>query len=216
MIELNPNRARKIIVPGAFFFLALMAVCIHSMEVEVILTPPGLRPVKDPLLVIPAEYAYSNQPISIPAYRGSAGDPAEGWSNKFVDTRRFASDRSAWIYFRHSDLQLSESVVNRASGQELRFWPVGTTLVIESYKGNALQKKNAKLIEIAVLSKIKAGKNLSNPAFYPTNWSYASFTPDGVTSTNPARVRECHQCHSIAFYLTGDLVFTHFSKQKSG
>ena len=45
MIELNPNRARKIIVPGAFFFLALLAVCIHSMELEVILTPLGLRAV---------------------------------------------------------------------------------------------------------------------------------------------------------------------------
>ena len=141
MIELNPNRARKIIVPGAFFFLALLAVCIHSMELEVILTPPGLRPVKDPLLVIPAEYAYSNQPISIPAYRDSAGDPAEGWSDKFVDTRRFASNQSAWIYFRVSDLQHSVWTGNEASGQEFRFCPSVPPLSLKATKEMHFRKR---------------------------------------------------------------------------
>ena len=215
MMELIPNRARKIIVPGAFFFLAMMAVCLHSMEVAVSLTPPALRPVKDPFLVIPTDFTYPNLVISLPAYRESCGISAAGWSSKFIDTRRFASDRSAWIYYRPSDLQNSVWAVNEASGQELRFWPVGSTLVIEIYKGTAFQNnKNDKLIEIAVMSKTETGKNSSNTAFYPANWSYASFTPDGVASTTPAKIRECHQCHSIAFYLTGDLVFTQFSNQK--
>ena len=86
----------------------------------------------------------------------------------------------------------------------------GTTLVIESYKGNAFQRRKDKLIEIDVMVKIKEDRNSSFQAFYPVNWTYARFKPDGNPSITSAKVRECHQCHSIAFHLTGDLVFTHF------
>ena len=210
MMVSNQNRIRKIFIPGAFFFLASIAVSIHSMEAEILLSPPGLRLIKDPSLVIPADFNYSNRLIELPAYRDTSGNPASSWSAKFVDTRRFASDQSAWIFFRNSDLR--RSVSKRKEGEQgvFRFWPVGTTVIIEIYKGNAFQKENDKLIEIAAMSKIRADRNSFFKVFYPVNWTYARFNPDGNPSITSAKVRECHQCHSIAFYLTGDLIFTQF------
>ena len=210
MIEISRNRIRKIFTPGAFFFIVSVAVSIHSMEPEVLLSPPGLRLIKDPSLVIPAEYQYSNQLVILPVYRDISGNPADGWSSKFVDTRRFASDQSARIFFRYSDLRKSVSKPNEGGQGAFRFWPVGTTLVIEIYKGNANQKEKAKLIEIAAMSKLNAAANSFLKAFYPVNWTYTRFDPDGNPSVTAAKVRECHQCHSIAFHLTGDLIYTEF------
>jgi len=198
------------LIAGAFFFLASIAVSIHSMVSEFFFSPPGLRYIKDPSLVIPADYHYSNRLIKLPAYRDTSGNPENGWSVKFVDTRRFASDQSAWIFFRNSDLQRSVSQCKERDQGAFRFWPVGTTIIIEIYKGNAFQKENDKLIEIAAMSKIKADSNPFFNAFYPVNWTYARFNPDGNPSITSAKVRECHQCHSIAFHLTGDLIFTQF------
>ena len=210
MIASNQNRIRKLLIPGAFFFLASIAVSIHSMAAEILLTPPGLRSVRDPSLVIPADYNYANRSIKLPAYRDAFGNPASGWSLKYVATRRFASNRSAWIYFRNSDLQ--QSVAKRKQGDQgaFRFWPVGTRIIIEIYKGNAIQKENDQLIEIAAMSKIKADRDSFLKAFYPIDWTYARFEPDGNPSISPDKVRDCHQCHSIAFHLTGDLIFTQF------
>ncbi|MFC1881592.1 cytochrome P460 family protein [Thermodesulfobacteriota bacterium] len=210
MIKLNQNRIRKLFIPGVFFFLAVMAISINSPAEDVFLTPPGLRPVKDPTLVIPTDYRYPNKLIKLPAYRDDAGNPADGWSDKFVDTRRFVSNQSAWIYFRSPDLQRSVATGQKSDKGVFRFWPVGTTLVIESYKGYALQRRKDKLVEIDVMSKIKDDTDSSAQAFYPVNWTYARFKPDGSPSITSAKVRECHQCHSIAFHLTGDLVFTFF------
>ncbi len=210
MIQLNLKCIRKILLPGAFFFLASIAYLIHSMAAEIFLSPPGLRLIRDPSLVIPADFNYSNRLIELPSYRDSSGDPKSGWSIKFVNTRRFASDQSAWIFFRNSDLR--RSVLKRREGGQgaFRFWPVGTTIIIESYKGNAFLKENDKLIEIAAMSKIKVDQNPFSKAFHPVNWTYAKFNPDGNLSITSAKVRECHQCHSIAFHLTGDLIFTQF------
>ena len=210
MMVSNQNRIRKIFIPGAFFFLASIAVSIHSMEAEILLSPPGLRLIKDPSLVIPADYNYANRSMKLPAYRDASGNPASGWSVKFVATRRFASNRSAWIFFRNSDLR--RSISKRKEGEQgvFRFWPVETRIIIEIYKGNAFQKENDRLIEIAAMSKIKADKNSFFKAFYPINWTYARFKPDGNPSITSAKVRDCHQCHSIAFHLTGDLIFTQF------
>ena len=210
MIKLNSKCIQTILLPGAFFLLASIAVSIHSMAAEILLSPPGLRLIRDPSLVIPADYNYSNRLITLPVYRDVSGNPKSGWTVKFVDTRRFASNQSAWIFFRNSDLR--RSVFKRREGDQgaFRFWPVGTTIIIESYKGDAFQKENDKLIEIAAMSKIKADSNPFFKAFHPVNWTYARFNPDGNHSITSAKVRECHQCHSIAFHLTGDLIFTQF------
>jgi len=210
MQKINQNRIRTLLVPGAFFFVALITISIPLMAEEIFLTPPGMRPVKDPTLVIPAGYRYSNNLIELPAYRSVSGNPANGWVGKFVHTRRFVSNQSAWIYFRELDLQRSIKINNEASGQSFRFWPVGTTMIIESYRGNALNKKSDDLIEIAVMSKILRDRDPSIQAFYPVNWTYARFNPDGKSSITSAKVRECHQCHSIAFHFSGDLIFSKF------
>jgi hypothetical protein len=210
MIELSPNRIRKILILGALFFLVAITVSIHSMEAEILLSPPGLRLIRDPSLVIPADFHYANKLIKLPVYRDISGNPQKGWSGKYVDTRRFASDQSAWIFFRDSDLHRSESQPKEGGQGAFRFWPVGTTIIIEIYKGNAFQKEKDKLVEIAAMSKVKANKNSFFQAFYPVNWTYARFNPDRNPSITSAKVRECHQCHSIAFRLTGDLIFTQF------
>jgi hypothetical protein len=210
MFKINHNRIRKFIIPGAFFFGAWMAVSTHLLAGDVYLTPPGLRPVKDPSLVIPTDHRYPNKLIKLPAYRDAAGNPAGGWSARYVDTRRFVSNQSAWVFFRKTDLRQSVAVGENAEKGAFRFWPVGTTLVVESYQGNALKREKGKLIEIDAMLKVKEGEESSAQVFYPVNWTYARFSPDGNLSTTSARVRECHQCHSIAFHLTGDLVFTRF------
>jgi Cytochrome P460 len=210
MLKISQNRIRTLLVPGAFFYVALIAISIPLMAEEIFLTPPGMRLVKDPTLVIPAGYRYSNNLIELPAYRSASGNPANGWSGKFVGTRRFVSNQSAWIYFRDTDLARSVTPESGDAGRPFRIWPVGTTLVIESYRGNALHKKSDALIEIAVMSKLKDDSDSSTQVFYPVKWTYARFNPDGKSSITSAKVRECHQCHSIAFHFTGDLIFSKF------
>lgn len=210
MLNFTKNRIRKFRLPVAFFFLALMAISMHSLAEDVFLTPPGWRPVKDPTLVIPTDNRYPNKLIRLPTYREASGNPANGWTGKFVATRRFVSNQSAWIYSRNIDLKRSVTVESQEAGQPFRFWPVGTTLVIESYRGNALHKKGDDLVEIAVMSKLAEDSDSSAQVFYPVKWSYARFNPDRTPGITSARVRECHQCHRIAFQFTGDLIFTTF------
>ena len=200
----------KIFLLGAFFFLASIALSIHSEESEVLLIPPGLRLIKDPSVVIPASHSYVNRLMALPAYREPSGNLSKGWSDKYIGIRRFASDQSAWIYFRDDDLRQSVLKHREKRAGALRFWPVGTVMIIEIYQGDAGHKENEKLIEIAVMFKIKAGDNSFLNAFYPVNWTYTRFDPDGDPSMTSEKVRECHQCHSIAFHLTGDLIFTQF------
>jgi hypothetical protein len=210
MVGLRAIDPRKITGLSALFFLAQLCIFFPSMAAEVLLSPPGLRPIKDPSLVILADYYYLNRSIKLPAYRDASGNPAGGWAARFVDTRRFASDQSAWIFFRKSDLQRSATWQSKGGPGIFRFWPVGTTLIIETYQGNGFKKENDRLLEIAVMSKIDANGDPASKVFYPVNWTYGKFKPDGSSSITPGGVHECHQCHSIAFHLTGDLVFTPF------
>jgi hypothetical protein len=200
----------KFFLPGAFFFLASIALSIHSEQSEVLLSPPGLRLIQDPSLVIPASHNYVNRLMTLPPYRESSGNPSKGWSDKYIEIRRFASDQSAWVYFRDADLRRSELKHREKRAGALRFWPLGTAMIIEIYRGDAGHKENEKLIEIAAMFKIKAAENSFLNAFYPANWTYNRFDPDGNPAMTSEKVRECHQCHSIAFHLTGDLIFTEF------
>ena len=62
---------------------------------------------------------------------------------------------------------MKESVFIKNEGRpdDYRFWPVGATLVIEIYKGSALQAENSKLIEIAAMSKINANDDSRSTPF---------------------------------------------------
>jgi len=199
-----------------FICLAAMAFSCRAPAGAVMLSPPGLRPVRDPFMVIPAGYRYPNGMIRLPVYRDSSGNPAPGWSEKPVPIRRFASDLSARIFFRDRDLLDSVTVKKAGKRGVLTFWPVGTVIVIESYRGSgkpggpAGPDDMARPVEIAAMFKTDTGNISLAGAFYPVDWIYAGFTPDGTPSITPAGVRRCHRCHCIAFHYTGDLVFTRF------
>jgi len=205
------NDIRLSIFPVALFACTLLAIVLHAAETDVRLSPPGLRPIVKPYLVIPADFRYPNRSLMLPDYRDESGRPGPGWSAKYVHTRRFASDESAWIYFRDSDFKRQAVYKTAGVGSALRIWPAGSLLVIEIFKGYASSRKNVRPIEIAVMSKSDAGREPVGNSFYSASWSYARFKPEGTPFITPAKIHECHQCHSIAFHLTGDLIFTQFS-----
>ncbi len=204
------HRLKLIIILIAVLVFILLRMSSQSTEPDVLLTPPGLRPLKDPSIIIPAEYQYSNQPLELPRYRDAFGKPFEGWFREFVRRRRFSSNRSAWIYYRISDLKQSKAINIPGPFKTIRIWPVGATIILESYQGNALLENDANLIAIEVMSKLNNHGLPATNSFYPVNWSYARFTAEGIPSLSSAKLNACHQCHSIAFRFTGDLVFTTF------
>jgi hypothetical protein len=208
---------RRVVMPGATQVLAgilagvlLAATLAVARQGPINLKPPGLRLIKDPSVVIPAPYFYANRPLSLPAYRDAAGEPADGWSRKFIATRRFNSNQSAWIYYRRQDLQKSVVLDDGGQGKGLCIWPGGSLIVIESYAGGGPNGQPQASVEIDLLAKADRNTASYGKAFLAAEWSYARFTSRGVRAIGGAKARECHQCHGIAFQLTGDLVFTRF------
>ena len=203
------NKKRRYLYLGVILIGSLLTGSgSHSTDSDWLLKPPGVRPLEAPATVIPATHQYLNQRLELPPYQSAAGTPLKGWSRTFIKTRRFASDQSAWIFYRQSDLVQTTVVKNFGMPASLRMWPVGATLILEAYKGNALHPGDAKLVEIVLMTKrAPASASASNP-FFANDWNYARFTPDGAWSLSPQKLIECHQCHSIAFQLTGDLVFS--------
>ncbi len=182
-------------------------------ESKPLLKPPGLRLVNEPSTVIPAFHEYPNEDLGLPRYRESSGELSEGWTVKVIKTRRFSGNQSARLYFRISDLARSRAFKDPDGSRQLRIWPSGTFMILEVYNGNGSMARDSKPEEIAVIAKM--GRRESHPPsiFYPSDWSYGKFTPEGEPSLLPGQLQECHGCHSIAFHLTGDLVFTQFPRQ---
>jgi hypothetical protein len=197
---------------GALILFSLLGVTLgaNSADSDIFLKPPGRRLVSDPEIVIPATDHYLNRELQLPQYRSAAGAPLNGWSREFVKTRRFSSDQSAWVYYRAIDLKRTEVIQTSGVPQTMRIWPLGAILILEGYKGDASRIDNRNLLEIVVLTKTDNPNLSAQASFYPVNWSYARFTPDGNPSLSAERLSECHRCHSIAFRLTGDLVFSRF------
>ncbi|UCD33311.1 MAG: cytochrome P460 family protein [Desulfobacterales bacterium] len=195
----------------ALLILGILTVILgNSMVKDVFLRPPGLRLIKDPSIVIPSNQHYPNLPPSLPTYRDGAGKPAKGWARKTVATRRFSSDQSALIYYRVADLAQSSVTKAATASKVLHIWPIDTIIILESYKGDVNSLTRAKLIAIDAIKKMDDFRGASRHAFAPVNWSYARFSPQGKPSITSQKVKECHECHSIAFHITGDLVFTMF------
>jgi hypothetical protein len=161
-------------------------------------------------VVIPATYSYANRRLSLPHYRDIAGEPARGWSRKTIATRRFNSNQSAWIYYRRKDLRNCVTLKDGRHDGGLCIWPGGSIIVIESYQADVSDGQVQPPIEIAVISKADQNTPSHGNAFFAAEWSYARFTSSGARSISGTRVRECHQCHAIAYQLTGDSVFTRF------
>jgi hypothetical protein len=207
----NPLRFVKLV--ATLSLLGTITLPGRAGESTVFLKPPGLRLIKDPSTIIPALYHYPNQTLILPDYRGSFGRQREGWAMEVIKTRRFFSHQSARLFFRTSDL--ARSTVFKASGpsRKMRLWPLGTLMILEIYEGNASLEQDAKPIKIAAMAKMEDSGNSSLVSFYPIDWSYATFTPGGEPSLVPDKVKECHRCHTIAFHLTGDLIFTQFPRE---
>jgi hypothetical protein len=195
------------ILAGALLFASSLPA---AHEGTISLTPPGLRLIEDPRVVIPAQYTYANRTFSLPHYRDAAGNPAKGWSRKYIATRRFNSNQSAWIYYRRKDLHNCITRPDEGDSNTLCIWPGGSTIVIESYQANTPDGAVQLPLEIAVISKARQNTPPYRKAFFTAQWSYARYTAQGDRSISKAKVGECHQCHSIAFQLTGDNVFTRF------
>ena len=200
-----------------WLFTGMVLICFlptamagNAADPDGLLQPPGLRLLSEPATVIPATYQYVNQKQALPQYRSASGAPLTGWKKEFIKTRRFSSNHSAWIFYRSSDLKRTQIIQNPDSSDPLRIWPVGTTLILEGYKGDVSQVENAEPIEIEVMTKMAPSLTSASQKFFPIDWSYARFTPDGNWSLSKQKLMECHQCHSIAFQLTGDLIFTQF------
>jgi hypothetical protein len=194
----------------AVLFLGGAAVSCTSANSETLLTPPGLRPLGDPAVVVPATYQYPNRDLPLTDCRDSSGRLLEGWSTKIIPTRRFASHQSARVNYRLADLSGSAVFNTPGTARQIRIWPAGTVIVIEMYSGDTALMENGQPVEIAVMVKGEGSGGRNSAPYYPVNWSYAKFTPGGEPSPPPRGVEECHQCHSVAFHLTGDLVFTPF------
>jgi len=194
---------------GVLVSLLLLASPALWADGETIyLTAPGLRLQKDPTVVIPATYTYPNRHMPLPHYRDEAGNPVDGWSRKYIPTRRFKSDQSAWIYYRRQDLRQAITTAHGGDGSGLCIWPGGTIIVIESYHTDIPVQPAETPVEIAVISKADQNTPSYGKAFFAAEWSFARYTPSGDAAMPGATVRDCHQCHTIAFQLTGDLVFT--------
>lgn len=189
------------------FLAAMGSYCADS---DMLLQPPGLRLVGDPATVIPATHQYLNLKQELPRYRSTSGTPLQGWSRAFIKTRRFSSDQSAWLYYRQSDLRRAEVIKTSGLPEAIRIWPVGTTLILEGYKGDASHPTDSDLLEIEVMTKLDSAGLAGAEKFFPVDWRYARYSPDGNWSLSGEKLNECHQCHSIAFRLTGDLIFTAF------
>jgi hypothetical protein len=197
--------------PGLTLLVIFIAVLgSQSAESDGLLKPPGLRPLDSPETIIPATRYYVNQKLQLPQYRDASGMPLRGWSREYVKTRRFSSDQSAWIYYRPADLKGCGVFPKDGMPDSLRIWPVGATLVLEVYKGDALRENKVRPVEIEVMTKLAPVPVSSIRGYFPIDWHYARYSPDGTSSLPRQKLIECHQCHSIAFRLTGDLIFTEF------
>ena len=202
-------------IPGFFIGFILTgilsaAAVSQAADSGSLLKPPGLRPVKDPSAVIPADHSYSNRQLPLPLYRTASGAPLEGWSRESIKTRRFSSDQSAWLYYRQSDLK--QTLVIKTSGLpgSMRIWPSGATLVLEGCKGDVERSDDHRLLEIEVMAKMDFEDPAAGDTYFPVNWSYARFNPLGARALSAEKLGQCHHCHCIAFRLTGDLIFTVF------
>ncbi len=164
------------------------------------------------------QYQYVNRSFAMPSYRTPQGDPLPGWRNRVVTTRRFFTDQSARIYFRIKDLHRSRifSSTSPAATEAMRIWPVGSILVLETFSGKTALVENAKPTAIDCIRKFKPDR-ASFPAstLFAGEWSYQRFSVEGNVRPMPDGASACHQCHSTAFSVTGDLVFTLFSDDEA-
>jgi hypothetical protein len=98
----------------------------------------------------------------------------------------------------------------------MRIWPAGSILVLETFSGKTALLENAKPTAIDCIRKFKPDlASFPVSTLFAGEWSYQSFSVEGKVLPAPEGASACHQCHSTAFSVTGDLVFTLFSQNEA-
>ncbi len=175
----------------------------------------GFSLLDSPQEIVPWRYYYVNRVFSAPSYRTPQGTPLPGWRLRVIATRRFFTDQSARIYFRIKDLHRSRifSSTSPAATEAMRIWPVGSILVLETFSGKTALVEDAKPTAIDCIRKFKPDRaSFPVSTLFAGEWSYQRFSVEGNVRPMPEGASACHQCHSTALRLTGDLVFTVIAK----
>ena len=184
---------------------------------EELLPAVGFRLQDSPQEIVPWRYSYVNRVFSVPSYRTPQGTPLPGWGYKVIATRRFFTDQSARIYYRIEDVRRSHLFpsTNQGGPEKMRIWPVGATLVLETFSGREAFMSDATPVFVDCIRKFQP-----DASYFPVNtlfsgdWCYQRFSEEGKPRPMPDGASPCHQCHGTALRLTGDLVFTLFSDDR--
>ena len=198
--------------------IPLIAQCSTPQEKERPAEEPlpavGLRLLVSPQEIVPWQYYYPNRVFSAPSYRTPQGAPLPGWRLRAIATRRFFTDQSARVYYRIEDVQQSHlfSSTNQGGAAVMRIWPVGATLVLETFSGRGAFMSHATPVFVDCIRKFQPhASHFPVDTLFAGDWCYQRFNADGKPHPIPAGASACHQCHGTALRLTGDLVFTVFS-----
>ncbi|UCG11244.1 MAG: hypothetical protein JSU72_11875 [Deltaproteobacteria bacterium] len=182
-----------------------------------VLQAPGFRLLSTPQEVVPWRYHYLNRAFPPPPYRAPDGAPLAGWRLRIVPTRRFFTNRSARVYYRLEELNQSHfSLSTGGTGAKMiRIWPVGAILVLETFAGNGALSSDARPVSVDCMRKFEPGaQSFPRLLLFAGEWCYQRFDFKGRLIPPPEGVAACHRCHSTAFHLTGDLVFTVISEDR--
>ena len=203
------------------FLIFFLAKCGSSQRTETypveVLQAPGFRLLESPQEIVLWDYHYRNRGYSLPFYRTPTGAPSLGWRRIEIPTRRFFTDQSARIYYRPEDLRKSKvfASMRPAGAKKMRIWPPGAILVLETYPGEKAHGLNETPLGVDCIRKFAPHPNrFPENTFFAGEWCYQRFSLEGKTLPLPEGPSACHQCHSTALHLTGDLVFTVFSKEE--
>lgn len=177
----------------------------------------GFRLVDSPQEIVPWRYSYVNRVFFAPSYRTPQGTPLPGWRFRVIATRRFFTDQSARIYYRIEDVRQSHLFpsTNQGGPAMMRIWPVGTTLVLETFSGTGAFISDATPVFVDCIRKFQPdASHFPVATLFAGDWSYQRFSGERKPHPMPAGASACHQCHGTALRLTGDLVFTLFSEDR--
>ena len=96
-------------------------------------------------------------------------------------------------------------------------WPAETILILETYSNADAYKSDATPLVVDCIRKFTPESDyFPVHMFFAGDWCYQRFNATGEAKKMVGGASACHQCHSTAFHLTGDLVFTPFSEDTGG
>lgn len=219
-----PHKTRilfSVQVVCVLLLIPFLAQCSMPQEKErpgeELLPAVGFRLLGSPQEIVPWQYYYLNRVFSLPSYRTQQGTPLPEWRFRVIATRRFFTNQSARIYYKIKDVRHSHLFPGTNPGvlAKMRIWPVGTTLVLETFSGREAFMSGATPLFVDCIRKFQpdAG-HFPVDTLFAGDWCYQRFSADGKPRLMPAGASACHQCHGTALGLTGDLVFTVVSEDR--